>query len=158
MRDITKLATPIPEKYLQTVKKGGQELTYAPHGYITQALIATLGGYDLQVRQIIRGNIEPIMDRKTGEVRHPGRTDAVVGVIIRLIVQVDGEDRVIEEAGSCEHPQMKHDGDTLKDAMSDALKRAAMRLGLGLHLWCPEGYVLDRALKAQDEADLRIKP
>ena len=37
-------------------------------------------------------------------------------------------------------------GDDLKDAESDALKRAAMRMGVGLHLWSGEDYRLDRAV------------
>ena len=35
-----------------------------------------------------------------------------------------------------------------KDAASDALKRCAMRLGLGLHLWAQEHYFLDQQLRA----------
>jgi hypothetical protein len=34
----------------------------------------------------------------------------------------------------------------LKNAASDAIKRCAMRLGVGLSLWSQENYYLDKAL------------
>jgi hypothetical protein len=41
----------------------------------------------------------------------------------------------------------------MKDAMSDAYKRCAMRLGVGLHLWAQEHYYLgEKLLKADTEA------
>jgi len=39
----------------------------------------------------------------------------------------------------------------LKDAVSDGVKRCAMRVGLGLHLWSQNDYYLDRQLADPDD-------
>ena len=41
----------------------------------------------------------------------------------------------------------------MKNAVSDAVKRCAMRIGLGLELWCQETYVLDKALATKEGDD-----
>jgi len=45
------------------------------------------------------------------------------------------------------------DGERLKHATSDALKRCAMRVGLGLSIWAQQSYFLDRALDKRDGGD-----
>jgi hypothetical protein len=45
------------------------------------------------------------------------------------------------------------DGERLKHAASDALKRCAMRLGLGLHIWAQGSYFLDKALEKRNGGD-----
>jgi len=37
----------------------------------------------------------------------------------------------------------------MKDAASDALKRCAMRAGLGLHLWSQKKYILHNTLESK---------
>jgi hypothetical protein len=37
----------------------------------------------------------------------------------------------------------------MKDAASDALKRCAMRMGLGLHLWSQDKYILHTTLESK---------
>ena len=53
-----------------------------------------------------------------------------------LTVVVDGKQYTVQGVG---------DGKDFKKAESDAIKRAAMKLGLGLELWAQESYWLDRA-------------
>jgi hypothetical protein len=47
----------------------------------------------------------------------------------------------------------------MKDAMSDAFKRCAMRCGLGLHLWSQGDYYLyDRLTEAEGGTDVPAVP
>ena len=58
----------------------------------------------------------------------------------------------VTEVGDVEHPG-GNNGSNLKNAASDALKRCAMRLGVGLHLWSQDNYYLDRALEKRSRDD-----
>jgi hypothetical protein len=72
----------------------------------------------------------------------------IVGAVWRLALVIDGRTVRLEEAGDVEAPHnWRHDGQRLKQAASDAIKRCAMRAGLGLHLWAGESYVLDGRLR-----------
>jgi hypothetical protein len=64
---------------------------------------------------------------------------------------VDGDFVTVTEVGDVEHPS-GNNGSNLKNASSDALKRCAMRLGCGLHLWSGENFYLDRALEKRANA------
>ncbi len=127
--DLYQLARPFPESMV--VKKPGKfEASYVAHGLITARLLECLGPFDWSIAKIIT-NPEGI----------------AVGCLGRLEVVVDGRPVVIEEVGDVEHVS-PNSATNLKMASSDALKRAAMRLGLGLHLWVgDEHYYLHRALE-----------
>ena len=65
--------------------------------------------------------------------------------------KIDGEVVTIQEGGSVDKPykvtnkktgERMHNGERLKLAISDAHKRCAMRVSLGLHLWAQEDYFL----------------
>ena len=78
--------------------------------------------------------------------------EVVTGVILALTVEIDGELVTVEEAGDVEQPfNWRTDGARLKDAVSDAVKRCAMALGVGLHLWSQfdgqSEYFLDKQLE-----------
>ena len=73
-------------------------------------------------------------------------------MILALTVEIDGELVTVEEAGDVEQPfNWRTDGARLKDAVSDAVKRCAMAMGVGLHLWAQmdgqSEYFLDEQLK-----------
>lgn len=155
--DLQKLAKPFPQKYISQVDKGyGNKADFISHSTITQRILANVGAYDLEVVEVIRGYvaaIEPDLNASSKRKRE-GRSplnDAVVGVLSRLTLTIDGEKHSIVEAGECGDPHnWDHDGARIKDAMSDAFKRASMRFGVGLQLWTskdPAGYFLDRALQ-----------
>ena len=83
--------------------------------------------------------------------------DGVVqGCILRVTYEIDGERVVIEEAGDVERPSANN-GANAKNAVSDAVKRCAMRVGVGLHLWSQDNYVLDKLAQSdsaeQEESD-----
>ena len=66
-------------------------------------------------------------------------------------VEIDGKTVSVEEVGDVEKPSnWKTNGARMKDAVSDAVKRCAMALGVGLHLWSQinntDEYFLDKQL------------
>jgi hypothetical protein len=70
----------------------------------------------------------------------------VVGCTATLTVEIDGRRVSVTEVGDVERPG-DNNGSALKAAASDAIKRCAMRLGVGLHLWSQDNYYLDKALE-----------
>jgi hypothetical protein len=128
MSQLKDLAKRIPESYVKT-KPGAFAADYVSHADIQQILLAKLDTPPSQeITQIIR-NAE-------GQVQ---------GCVLRTTYVIDDRIVVIEEAGDVERPGA-NEGANLKNAVSDATKRCAMRVGLGLHLWAQQTYVLDKAL------------
>ena len=129
------LAKRIPKSYIKT-KPGGFAADYVSHADIQQMLIAKLGMPPSQeITQIIRS--------ADGQAQ---------GVVLRMVFNIDGQTVVIDEVGECERPG-QNEGLNVKNAVSDAVKRCAMRIGLGLELWCQETYVLDKALATKEGDD-----
>lgn len=124
----------IPARLIESAPQG-KSGSYVPHYVIVQALLATVGPYDWELVEALRGRVEGTTTKK-GDV-YPPLEGTVVGAVYRLRCVVDGRTVTIEEPGSCESgPWETNDGERLKKASSDALKRCAMRLGVALHLWC----------------------
>lgn len=117
MTQLQDLAKPFPASAIRTRPQGGREVEYVPASTVIEKLLATLGPFGWHVSA-------------TG--RDPW---VIVGTIT---AEVDG--RTVEVQGVGE-------GDDAKSAESDALKRAARMLAVGLHLWSGDGYRLHRALE-----------
>ena len=127
---LKRIAQPVAGKF---VKQKGR-FSYAEHSVITQYLLAAVGPYDFQLVQVISDG------------------DIITGAVCSLTCSIDGKHVTVQEAGDVEHPKNKPtNGARLKDAMSDAIKRCAMRLGLGLSLWAQENYFLPKALEVSDD-------
>lgn len=154
MSQLEDLARPLPNNFVHTNPSGGG--SYVAHHVIVQALLSKLGPFDFELVKILKGWVPAIVANPNGSSRRakegaPPLPDAIVGAICRLTVTIDGRLTRVEEVGDCESPHnWPHDGARMKDAMSDALKRCAMRLGLGLHLWSQDEYRLDRLLAAKN--------
>ena len=145
MSDLAELARPFAGKYVKT-KPGPSKAAYVEHSDVTQRLLQVVGGFDQQVMQVVRGDV-PGQPAKNDKPAKEPLTDVIVGVVLAITVHVDGQRHVVEEVGEVEHPHNHStDASRLKFAVSDAFKRCAMRLGLGLHLWCQDHYFLDKAL------------
>jgi hypothetical protein len=148
--DLVELARPFPESYIE--RKDG--IDYVAHHIVTQRLLSVVGPFDFQLVRVIRGDVEAVAPDPKGRSRRaragtPALQNVAVGGVWRLTCQIDGRRVQIEEVGDVgDVHNWPHDGARLKDAASDALKRCAMRLGLGLHLWAQEHYFLDRQLRA----------
>jgi hypothetical protein len=112
--------------------------SYVAHPLYTQRLLLHVGPFKWEKVEILRGFV-PEAERKDKNDKPytlPALEHAVVGVVWRLTVEIDGRTAVIEEAGDCEDPHnWPHDGARLKDATSDAKKRCSSQIGLGLHLY-----------------------
>lgn len=131
LRDLVKR---IPDSYIKT-KPGGFQADYVSHADIQQILLAKLGPCSQEVTRVI-SNAEGV----------------VQGCVLRVTYSIDGETIVIEEAGDVERPG-SNNGSNLKNAVSDAIKRCAMRVGVGLHLWSQDNYVLDKVAQEENEDD-----
>lgn len=129
LRDLVKR---IPQAYVKT-KPGGFQADYVSHADIQQILLAKLGPCTQEVKELIYNG--------EGQLQ---------GCILRMTYEIDGEKVVIEEAGDVERPGANN-GSNAKNAVSDAVKRCAMRVGVGLHLWSQENYVLDKMAQDGEE-------
>lgn len=151
MKQLAEVAKPFPPKFVHTNPSGGG--SYVSHDVVTQRLLQVLGPFDFHVVQVIRGYVPEIKPNPNGSSKRakegaPALGDAVVGVIGALTVTIDGTTVTVQDVGDCEAPHnWPHDGARMKDAVSDAIKRCAMRLGCGLHLWSQEEYYLYERLK-----------
>jgi len=161
LRDITQLVWPFPSDVIKKNPSGGGD--YVPHPIVEQRLIFVLGRPPTtELVEVVRGTVlEKPPDPKGKSARakkgSPQLDDAVVGVILRMTVVIDGERVEVTEVGDCEDPHnWTTDGARLKDAFSDAYKRCAMRLGVGLHLWtkeAPKHYTIHKRFIALDRPD-----
>jgi hypothetical protein len=148
LRDITKLTWPFPRDVVKLAPKGGA--SYVPHPVVEQRLLRVLGPPSTRLVEIVRGDVAGKPKTTTGTERPPLH-NVIVGVVLMMEATVDGVFTVATEAGDVGEPHnWPTDGARLKDAFSDAYKRCAMRLGVGLHLWCKDGFHLHEALERQD--------
>jgi hypothetical protein len=142
-----KLAEPFPDSLVHKNPSGGG--SYIKHHVINQRLIQVLGvPPSFEKVEVIFGDVAAIPPNPQGKSQRAkdgaeALRNVIVAVVARLTVEIDGRKVIVEEAGDCEEPHnWKTDGQRLKDAMSDAYKRCAMRLGCGLHLWSQDEYFL----------------
>ena len=122
------LARPFPDRLVKQ-KPGKFAASYVEHSVISQRLLEVVGAHTFTVDT-------PVLNPD----------GVIVGCLATLEVMVDGDFVTITEVGDVEHPGTNN-ASNLKNAASDALKRCAMRLGVGLHLWSQDNYYLDKALE-----------
>ena len=128
------LSRPFPSSLVKQ-KPGKFAASYVEHSVVSQRLLEVIGPHDFAIDRIVTS------------------PDGVVqGCTATLTVEVDGRRVSVTEVGDVEHPG-QNNGSNLKNASSDALKRCAMRLGVGLHLWSQENYYLDKALEKRRAND-----
>ena len=158
--DLAELARPFPTDFVE--RKDGSD--YVAHHVVNQRLLSIVGPFDFELVQVIRGDVaavppDPSARSRRGKAGTPALNNIVVGGIWRLTCAIDGRQVRVEEVGDVgDVHNWPHDGARLKDAASDALKRCAMRLGLGLHLWAQEHYFLDQQLRAQHRSEEPATP
>lgn len=146
LRQLTMLLHPFPSHLIER-KPGSGGGDYVAHPIVEQRILDVLGPVDFEVVQVVRGYVPA----KGGEKPKPALENAVVGVVCRMRAEIDGREVTVEEAGDVESPHNpEQDGARLKNAVSDAYKRCAMRLGVGLHLWAGDDFYLGEKLIEQD--------
>ena len=134
MEQLKQLATRFPDKFIHKNPSGFGD--YIQHSVIRQRLLTVLGAYSTDI-------VETLYDE-----------GIITGVVLKLSCVIDGKEISVVEAGDVENPtNWKTNGARMKDAMSDAIKRCAMALGVGLHLWSQidgqDEYFLDKQLEKQ---------
>lgn len=160
---LARLAKPFANHLVHTNPSGGG--SYVSHSAVTEKLLAVLGPYSWECVQVIRGDVagqapNPRGSSDRAKAGTPDLHDVVVGYIGRLTVIVDGRTVSIEEVGDCEQVHnWRNDGARLKDAMSDSLKRCAMRLGVGLSMWSQyqgksEFFLYDVLTRDEEKAEV----
>jgi len=132
MEQLYELSKRFPEKFIHDNPSGFGD--YIQHSVIRQRLLTVLGAYSTDI-------VETLYDDGT-----------ITGVVLRLSCVIDGKEISVVEVGDVENPDnWKTNGARMKDAMSDAIKRCAMALGVGLHLWSQidgqDEYFLDKQLE-----------
>lgn len=132
MSQLSELARKFPDSLVKS-KPGKFAAAYVEHSVINQRLLEVVGPHSFEVKQAIT---------------NPDGT--VTGCLAALSCTIDGMPVVVVEVGDVEHPGTNNAGN-LKNAASDAYKRCAMRLGVGLHLWSQDNYYLDKALEKRGE-------
>ena len=140
LKNLKALAQP----FTTLVKKGsdaGKFGDFVEHSAVTQRLLAHLGPFDQRVIEIVYDS-------------HPELGQVCTGVILELTLYIDGVQVQIQEVGDVEHPFRKGrtNGDRLKNAISDAIKRCAARVGLGLHLYAQDDYFLEKLLEDSNDS------
>ena len=137
MSQLHELSRPFPASLVKQKPGGKFAAAYVEHSVISQRLLEVLGPFSFEVKEMISNP-----------------DGAVVGCLATLTVTVDGKEVRITEVGDVEHPG-NNNGSSGKTAASDAFKRCAMRLGVGLHLWATDGnYYLDKALEKREGKDV----
>ena len=137
---LQELAKPFPQKYIHNNPTGFGE--YIQHSVIRQRLLSVLGPFEQRVIQVFKEE----MTDKQGKLK-----TVTTGVVLEMTFNIGGRDVSVQEVGDVEQPfNWKTEGARMKDAVSDAVKRCAMAIGCGLHLWARhEGkseYFLDQQL------------
>ena len=133
---LAELAQPFPPHMVQEYEGRGYQASFVSHADVAQKLLAQHGPYSWEIIETIRES-----------------DGTVSGVVGKLTLEVDGRPVVISEVGEFRaktHAE-RSAADRAKNASSDAFKRAAMRAGVGLHLWCDHTYALDRVLASEPE-------
>ena len=130
MTQLSELARKFPASLIKE-KPGKFAASYVEHGVIVQRLLEVVGPFSFTVDKMITN------------------PDGLVsGCLATLTVVIDGETVAITEVGDCERVS-ENSASNAKASASDAIKRCAMRLGLGLHLWTGDAYYLDRSLSKE---------
>jgi len=133
------LAKRLPDNFVQQVDLGYGLVDYVPHYMVTQYLLWVLDRpFGWEITHIHEAAPITYITKKGEE-----RTDRQVEVAGQLTVHVDGGTYTVAGIGL---------GVDAKKAESDALKRAASKLGVGLHLWAQQDWWLETQWAKDEEA------
>lgn len=120
---LAQLAKPFASRLVKAPPQGKYG-DYVSHSSVNEKLLAVVGPFDFEVRELIY------------------RDGWVEGAICTLRVEVDGRPTTVTEVGEYDGSEKAHNGDRAKKAASDAFKRCAMRVGVALHLWSGADFFL----------------
>ena len=142
--------------------KGGKTFSYVPHGYVTSVLNRAFG-FDWDFTLLPNGNgdyYQLIQGKKTMSGGREVNTPDSVVVVGQLTIRIHNPNNIAEtiatitksSTGEKEFVPGMTWGSLIKSAESDALKKAASRLGVALDLYwqdADEDYVDKQAIIVQ---------
>ncbi len=127
------LSKPWNKKLVKSLNKGFGEIDYVEHTQVTQKLIALIPDLDIEIGRYIHDTVEDM---------NGVRRRFVTGVEVKMTGTIDGKLVHRQEVGMCDKPffhsdanKVHNNGQRAKEALSDAIKRCAMRLGVGIELY-----------------------
>jgi hypothetical protein len=122
----------------------GKYGNYVEHSMVRQKMIALFGNFDESIPYHLK---ETLTNPKTQETKQ-----VLVGCTYRLTVEINGVKVTKESTGVCEHPfNWNSDAERLKVAEADGFKRVCMKLGVALHLYANEDFILHDILKSDEQ-------
>lgn len=143
-QQLTELWSPTP-KYAIKSRPGsqGKMYQYVSHGYVEFKLNKAFGGdWDLEPLPAFNGNVFHLQIAEGRDERGQVIQSYSVAVMARLTVRIRDPKTlevvsviVKQEFGSATWYPANEFGDALKSALSDALKRCGLRLGIALDLY-----------------------
>jgi len=133
------ISKPWNKTFVKKINKGFGDIDYVEHTQVTQKLIALIPDLD-----IVTG--EPIYDKI--EDSNGISRSFVTGIKVTLTGTVDGSLITREDYGMCDKPffhenpnKVHNNGQRIKECVSDGLKRAAMRMGVGIELYDTDAWL-----------------
>ena len=133
------ISKPWNKTFVKSVNKGFGNIDYVEHTQVTQKLIALVPDLDITTDNVIYDTIEDVngVSRKF-----------VTGLRVILTGTVDGHLITREDYGMCDKPffhenpnKVQNNGQRIKECMSDGIKRAAMRMGVGIELYDTDAWL-----------------
>ena len=145
------ISKPWNKTFVKKINKGFGDIDYVEHTQVTQKLIALIPDLDITTGDIIYDKIEDV----NGVAR-----SFVTGLKVTLTGTVDNKLITREDYGMCDKPffhenpnKVQNNGQRIKECMSDGIKRAAMRMGVGIELYDTDAW-LSSYLQARDVTTL----
>ena len=120
MKQLTSLTKPVSPIFHETLPKAGRSLVFVSHANVTQILLANVGAF----------NFEPVANSAMFDGE--GNLEAEKW---RLTVNIDGESVSVVSTGDYDGPKGKGQGFRSQVIEGNALRRAAMRVGVFLEGW-----------------------
>jgi hypothetical protein len=133
------LSKPWNKKLVKKINKGFGEIDYVEHTQVTQKLIAVSPDWNFNVERYLEDTVE--------DMNGIQRT-FITGAQVSITMKVDNEYITRSEVGMCDKPffhsdpnKVHNNGQRAKECVSDAIKRCAMRFGVGLELYDTDAWL-----------------
>ena len=146
------------KSFVKQLKMSYGSIDYVEHTQVTQKLIALIPDVQMKLESYVYDKVED---------EHGIRRKFLTGVVYTISGTIDGEFRSVTEAGMCDKPffaegnrKVSNNGERLKECISDAIKRCAMRLGVGIELYDTQSWLSSflsgsKAVPKKEEEDLK---
>lgn len=143
------LSKPWNKKLIKSLNKGFGNIDYVEHTQVTQKLIAISPDWNFSIDKYIEDTVE--------DMNGIQRT-FITGAQVTITMKVDDQYLTRSEVGMCDKPffhsdpnKVHNNGQRAKECVSDAIKRCAMRFGVGIELYDTDAWISSYLFKAEIE-------